>query len=179
MNSTGPGRAESHRAWLATTFQRYEKPLVAYARCLLHGDVETARDVTQETFVQLCKEPWPDIESKAEAWLFRVCRNKSLDRLKRWERRMHKQIESESWNATADDHVADPARQFQEGETIELVRGMVRELSERQQEILALRLQQGLSYQQIANVTGLSVSHVGVQLHDAIMRLRLKLKAND
>ena len=92
---------------------------------------------------------------------------------------MHKQIESESWNATADDQVADPAQQYQEGETIELVRSMVRELSERQQEILALRLQQGLSYQQIANVTGLSVSHVGVQLHDAIMRLRVKLKAND
>jgi RNA polymerase sigma-70 factor, ECF subfamily len=176
MNGKMPELRELHRVWLAGTFERFERPLVAYARCLLRGDIEAARDVTQEVFVQLCKEPWPEIESKAEAWLFRVCRNKSLDRIKRWENRMHKQIDTESWNAASDQLASDPAVACQEMEILDRVRDTVRQLSDRHQEILGLRLQQGLSYQQIAEVTGLSVSNVGVQLHEAIMKLRVKLK---
>jgi DNA-directed RNA polymerase specialized sigma24 family protein len=35
-----------------------------------------------------------------------------------------------------------------------------------------LRLQQGLSYKQIAEVMDLSVSHVGVLIHQAVTRLK-------
>ena len=45
---------------------------------------------------------------------------------------------------------------------------MVDRLSPRQQEVLRLRMQAGLSYREIAEVTGLSVSNVGFHLHQAL-----------
>ncbi len=43
------------------------------------------------------------------------------------------------------------------------------------QEVLRLKLAHGLSYADIAQVTGLSVSHVGVKLHEAMKSLRARL----
>jgi RNA polymerase sigma-70 factor (ECF subfamily) len=48
-----------------------------------------------------------------------------------------------------------------------------------EQEVVQLRLGQGLSYKQIAEVTDLSVSHVGVLLHQAVKRLRESLAQPD
>ena len=45
-------------------------------------------------------------------------------------------------------------------------------LPEAQQEAVYLRFQGGLSYQEIAEVTGKSVSHVGVLLHSAVKAIR-------
>jgi RNA polymerase sigma-70 factor (ECF subfamily) len=49
---------------------------------------------------------------------------------------------------------------------------LVHQLSPRQQEVLRLRLHAGLSYREIAEVTGLTVSNVGFHLHQAVRNLR-------
>ena len=51
----------------------------------------------------------------------------------------------------------------------------ISKLPPQQQEMLNLRMAQGLSYKQIAEVTGVSVNHVGVTLHQSIQRLRTEL----
>src|SRR5262245_7005067 len=66
---------------------RYEAPLIRYAVQLL-GDVEQARDVVQDTFVQLCRADPAEVGDHLSAWLYSVCRNRSLDILRK-ERRMH------------------------------------------------------------------------------------------
>ncbi len=48
-------------------------------------------------------------------------------------------------------------------------------LPPQQQEVLQLRLNHGLSYKQISDVTGMTVNHVGVTLHQAVQRLRAAL----
>lgn len=48
-------------------------------------------------------------------------------------------------------------------------------LSPRQQEVLRLRMAAGLSYGEIAEVTGMTVGNVGFHLHEAIRSLRQKL----
>ncbi len=57
------------------------------------------------------------------------------------------------------------------------VQGCLSRLPERQQELLRLRLQDGLSYKQIAEVTGLSQTNVGYLLHQAVSSLRKTLTA--
>ena len=49
-------------------------------------------------------------------------------------------------------------------------------LPENQREVLRLRFQGGLSYKQIAGVTGLSVTNVGFLIHTAIGRLRKRFQ---
>jgi len=49
---------------------------------------------------------------------------------------------------------------------------LVEKLTNRQQEVLRLRLQAGLSYREIAEVTGLTIGNVGFHLHAAVRNLR-------
>ena len=49
---------------------------------------------------------------------------------------------------------------------------ILEKLPPRQQEVIQLKFQNGLSYQEISEVTQLSVSHVGVLIHKGIRALR-------
>ena len=49
---------------------------------------------------------------------------------------------------------------------------MLDQLPDNQQEVVRLKFQNDMTYQEIADVTGLSVTNVGFLLHTAIKRLR-------
>jgi RNA polymerase sigma factor (sigma-70 family) len=51
-------------------------------------------------------------------------------------------------------------------------------LPDRQQEVLRLKFNAGLSYKEIAEVTGLTSTNVGFILHTAIAKLRKRLVTN-
>ncbi len=50
-------------------------------------------------------------------------------------------------------------------------------LPEREQEVVRLKFQRRLSYREIANITGHSVDHVGVMIHNAIQRVSREFAA--
>ena len=52
------------------------------------------------------------------------------------------------------------------------MRELVKSLPERQQEVVRLKFQSGLSYKDISAVTNLSVSNVGLLLHKAVRAIR-------
>src|SRR5688572_27181922 len=76
---------------LSALLARYERPLVRYAQSVT-GDVESARDVVQETFIKLARGEMRDGASPAEearhteAWLFTVTRNRALDHHRKFSR---------------------------------------------------------------------------------------------
>ncbi len=157
--------------WVEQIVAKWEVPLVAYTRSRLAGDWESARDVVQEAFAKLCRQLWPDIESKATAWLYKTCRNHAID-ITRREGRIH-MIHVGNHATTLDDRgTASPIERLELGEQLEQLRLHIEHLPDQQQEILRLRLQDGLSYKQIADVTGLTVTNVGYHLHAAIVSLR-------
>lgn len=55
------------------------------------------------------------------------------------------------------------------------VEDALRRLTDNQQEVVRLKFQSGLSYREISEITGLSVSNVGFLLHTAIKKVRSKL----
>ena len=59
------------------------------------------------------------------------------------------------------------------------LREQVEALPERQRELLYLKIHGHLSYREIAEATGLSVSNVGYLLHQAMQTLRRQLSAAD
>jgi RNA polymerase sigma-70 factor (ECF subfamily) len=71
-----------------------------------------------------------------------------------------------------------PSAQLQTKESQTRVEGLLADLSENQQEVVRLKFQTGMSYREISEVTGLSVSNVGFLLHTAIKTLREKVKAD-
>lgn len=82
-------------------------------------------------------------------------------------------IDSESTAlATATSPVSEPVGYLSQCEEQENLHSQISRLPTREQEVLSLRLGQGLSYKQIAEITEMSVSHVGVILHEAVTKLR-------
>jgi len=53
---------------------------------------------------------------------------------------------------------------------------MLEELPENQRAVIALKFQNGLSYKQISQQTGLSVSNVGFLIHTGLKTLRRALE---
>jgi RNA polymerase sigma-70 factor (ECF subfamily) len=45
----------------------------------------------------------------------------------------------------------------------------------KEREVIHLKFREGLSYRQIAEITGFSLSHVGVLIHTGVKRLRVRL----
>lgn len=74
--------------------------------------------------------------------------------------------------ATATASNTEPAGYLSQREENEQLHDQIARLPTREQEVLSLRLGQGLSYKQIAEITDMSVSHVGVMLHEAVTKLR-------
>jgi len=156
---------------------RFERPLLAFAR---HhsGDLETARDAVQDTFLRYFKAPPAGELEGLAPWLFTVCRRVSIDH----QRKYHRIVPINAAAAlTFDNHIDDttasPAAALEEKDDTHRLRGLVKCLPERQRELVRLKFEAGLSYRDIAAATGLTVSNVGTLLHHAVQSLREQFHA--
>ena len=163
---------EDHRGWVAEVFEAHHQRLAVYAAGILGGDRAAAIDCVQETFLRLCKQRRAGVESYVQAWLFRTCRNLAIDHLRRSKRMT--QTESIEWLGDTRAEL-DPGRAAAEADEMQRCSKAIACLPPQQQEVLQLRLNHGLSYKQISDVTGMTVNHVGVTLHQAVQRLRAAL----
>jgi len=150
--------------------REYETPLVGYAASITN-DLDAARDVVQDTFLKLYTQEDPaKLDGPGlKSWLFTVCRNRALDCLRRRKRLV-------SLDAAPVDHFAardpDPHDQIAEGDDTADILRFFRRLPDNQAECLRLKFQNELSYREIADLTGLSVSNVGFLIHTGLKRLR-------
>jgi RNA polymerase sigma-70 factor (ECF subfamily) len=162
-------------AYVTALVARYEGPLILYAQRLLRGDLGRARDVVQETFLKLCREIREDrsqVEGHEPAWLYTVCRRAALD-VARKERRMS--LIEEQTAAVLPDPGPDPAGAVERTESATEVLRMLERLPENQREAIVLKFGHGLSYKEIAAVTGHTVSNVGFLIHAGLKAVRQRL----
>lgn len=164
---------DDRSAWVLETLERFEGPLVAYATSVL-GDAHAAKDVVQDTFLRLVSADRAHVEPILPRWLYAVCRHRAVDLIRRG--RVAARSNAEGLDGLAsrngDPRPEEAAAVKDESKRVLAVLGT---LPAGHQEVLRLKLAHGLSYADIAEVTGLSVSHVGVKLHDAMKTLRARL----
>lgn len=161
-------------AWVRAAVDQFEAPLTQYAARLLR-DADLARDVVQDTFLKLWTADRSSVDGHLGQWLFRVCRNRALD-VRRKEIRMT--TLSQETQVEAREGGGSEARSDSEtaaGESRNVL-AMLETLPERQQEVIRLKFQAGLSYREIANVMDLTVNHVGVLIHTGLKTIRERLK---
>ena len=155
----------------------FESPLLRYAARILNNPV-SAEDVVQNVFIKLFKV-WPEGEhptDKLKPWLYRVTHNEAVDYIRR-ESRLHDLHEK---HATEEKISADGAsandKAASAGEKRALVLNLLHHLHPREQQVILLRLEEGLSYKEISSVTGRSEGNVGNILHHAVQKLSDKIK---
>ena len=150
--------------WIAEALDLYEAQLLRYATWLM-GDLETAREVVQETFLRLCKEERASkIADYLAQWLFTVCRNLAFD-IRKKEARM---------TPLGDVHIGVDSRLDDKQAGGEIFR-MLDHLPRNQREVVYLKFQCDLSYKEISEITKLSVTNVGFLMHTALKNLRKEL----
>lgn len=177
MDPSRPARGESQ--WVCQALDRQEASLLRYTVRLLGGDVEAARDVVQEAFVKLIQQDRAAVEGHLAPWLYRVCRNAALDRIRKEQRMQTSLPETTQRNGRLgepDTNAADePTEKAQQPEARSRLLASLADLPERQREVLRLKFQGDLSYREIAEIMDLTVSHVGVLIHTGIQTLRERL----
>lgn len=146
----------------------FESPLIGYATTFLH-DVERARDVVQDTFIRLYQQDVEKVKGGLKAWLFTVCRNRALDVIRK-ERRITGLEEEQMARVPSGRRT--PSERADLEERVGQVHEALNRLSENQREVILLKFEQGLSYEEISEVTGLSSGNVGFLLHTGLKRLR-------
>lgn len=174
-----PPAALSHQDWLSHVFREHELALMGYATHLL-GDRDRASDVVQDTFVRLCRQPREEVESRVRAWLFRVCRNRAFDVLKK-EGRMKTisdpQATTHASRQTSRD--VDPQTIALRRERADEAGSLLSNLPENQREVIRLKVQGDLSYREISELTGISISNVGYLLHTGLKAIRSHLATTE
>ena len=170
MNAETPGKSD----WVRAAVERHGGPLTRYA-AQLTGNLDTARDVVQDTFLRLCQADPNRVQGHLAEWLFTVCRNRALDVLRK-ENRMKPLSEVDLATRPADG--LSPAAEAERRETTSEVLRLLAGLPFNQREVVRLKFQNGLSYQEISRVTHLTVTNVGFLIHTAIKTLRHELQAS-
>jgi RNA polymerase sigma-70 factor (ECF subfamily) len=153
----------------------YEGRLTRYVSRLT-GDIETARDVVQDTFLRLCRQRRTDVEGHVAEWLYRVARNRTFDLLRKQGRLDdYERVDVEACPGST----SSASMSLESRDDVSRVLEAIDLLSLPEQEVLRLKFQDGLKYREIANVTGRTTSYVGVLIHTAIKKLRAQLAADE
>jgi len=178
--SEGEGRAReaagpSDRAAVAAFYAAHGARINRFLGDLL-GDPALAADATQETFVRVFKHPEALSDGRPVLpWLFGIARNVSLE-LRRARMRRDRVIARGSGDADVDAEApGSPERDLLGREALRVVGAALGRLSEERRAMLLLRLDHGLSYDDIASSMGISLAKVKVEIFRAREVLRATL----
>jgi RNA polymerase sigma factor (sigma-70 family) len=146
------------------------------------GDVE---DILQEVFYELVAayRLMKPVE-QVGAWLFRVARNRIIDRFRKKAREPLEsgptpasQGEALQWEDLLPSPDAGPEAAYARGVLLEELDDALDELPEEQREVFIAHEIEGRSFKELAAETGLSVNTLLSRKHYAVLRLRERLQA--
>lgn len=155
---------------LEDVFTRFEPELLGTLQHLL-GNLDDARDALQEGFVRCWKKrDAVDEIANLRAWVFRVAYNVGLDLLKSGWRRRRKAVAVEELEPAARD--GEPEERALERERLAALRDAIRRLEGKEKDVFLLRQNGALTYEQIAQATGLPLGTVKTAMRRALAKLR-------
>ncbi len=174
--ATLAGSAEAFRLLV----ERFQRPVLSVIVRMV-SDRSLAEDLAQEVFVKAYyKLGLFDRQRKLSSWLFKIAHNTTVDYLRR------SQLDTvpleastaegnESWEVLPNRDEDGPEGRAEHAQLVRALSAALGRLPPHYREILLLRFQQGLAYHEIADVMGLAMGTVKVQLHRARKRLAAEL----
>ncbi len=146
---------------------RYERPIYFLALRYV-GDHDSATDLSQKAFIRALKGLGGfRRKSSFRTWLYRITINLCKNHL-----RDNPASRRQPLSDAMPSHTPSPADALEKAEQSHRLRAAVRELPERQRQVVLLRIDQELSFKEIASVLGCNVGSAKVNFHYALKRLR-------
>ena len=149
--------------------------LVRYAARQL-GDVELARDLVQEAFIQVWerRRGWRP-RGSARAYMYRIVRHQVIDEKRKQGVRRRWAERQQQLDAP---RPATPAEEFDAKVLADAFEAAVESLPDRRREVFELVFQRGLSHAEAAAVLDISVQTVANQMSAALRSVRQAIKGD-
>ena len=149
---------------------RYERPIYRVCYRFVENR-EDALDLAQDVFVKAFEHlPTFRRESSLKTWLYRIAINHCINHVKK-----HAQEFVEVTEHTGSVHPS-IQKKLEDGEQREHFRRLVKRLPPKQKAIMELRINEQLSYDEIARISGRSVSTIKASVFFALEKLRKLVK---
>ena len=164
--------------------EKYKQPVMNLVYRTIHDPTE-AEDLAQNVFVQVFKSaPRYKNTAKFSTWLFTIARNLCLNEIRRRSRHPaesldvpHPEQEDQPLHQFEDKKTFSPPESLLHGELARKIEEAMADLPENQRSAILLCRQEDLSYEEIADVLGCSVSATKSLIHRGRETLKEKLKA--
>src|SRR5260221_12776860 len=168
---------------LSDVIQRERRRLFHFIRRRV-DDEGDAEDILQEVFFELVEAYRLQPMEQAGAWLYRVARNRIIDRFRKRRPEAHGEFpptgnkqESLSLEELLPSPDAGPEALYARNVLLEELDAALEELPEEQRDVFIAHEMDGRSFKQLAEETGVSINTLLSRKHYAILHLRRRLQA--
>ena len=155
--------------------RRYQRPIASYVYRMV-GDYDAALDLTQEVFIKVYNSlDRYRSEFKFSTWIYKIAHNAAIDHLRRHS--VRDQILTAGIDGTRSEIVIEsrrltPEQESEREERRSEIESVVQTLPAAYRELIVLRHSHDLSYDEIAEVTGLPLGTVKNRLFRAREAMR-------
>jgi RNA polymerase sigma-70 factor (ECF subfamily) len=176
VTSAAEGREDSFEELV----RRYQRPISAYVYRMV-GDYDSALDLTQEVFIKVygsLSRYRP--EYKFSTWIYKIAHNAAVDHLRRnstREKSIVNEFEGEQRDMPIESKRPSPEQESEREERRAEIEAVVRQLPDAYKELIILRHSHDLSYDEIAEITGLPLGTVKNRLFRARDAMRQEFLA--
>jgi RNA polymerase sigma-70 factor (ECF subfamily) len=160
--------------------RRYQRPIVSYVYRMT-GDYEAALDLTQDVFIKVYSSlaryrP----EYKFSTWIYRIAHNTAIDHLRRQTTRVQElhgtSAEGDAYERPVASDAPTPEQLSERAERRTEIEDVIQQLPAGYRELIVLRHAHDLSYDEIAEVTGLPLGTVKNRIFRAREAMRQPLR---
>jgi RNA polymerase sigma-70 factor (ECF subfamily) len=171
---------QGNREAVSQLLERHTRRVRDYVRMMVK-DNDVADDLTQEILIKVVKvldEGRYTDKGRFQPWLLRIARNRVLDYF-----RAQKQVKtinesSVGYDILGSKNMAEPSieEEIISEQRAEEIRALVDELPEEQREVVKMRYYEGLSFKEIAELTGVSINTALGRMRYALINMRQLIK---
>jgi RNA polymerase sigma-70 factor (ECF subfamily) len=155
--------------------RRYQRPIAAYVYRMV-GDYDAALDLTQEVFIKVYNSlSRYRAEFKFSTWIYKIAHNAAIDHLRRHavrEQAMTTSVDGERREVMIESRRLTPEQESERKERRTEIESVVQLLPSSYRELIVLRHSHDLSYDEMAEVTGLPLGTVKNRLFRAREAMR-------
>jgi RNA polymerase sigma-70 factor, ECF subfamily len=170
-----PQPSTTDEVMLIKLYEQYRRPIHSYINRLL-GNFEDADDLTQEVFIRAVTS-WDRLEERdnLSAWLYRIATNLCVDTLRRrkriswWPWSQRRRQDDDNGEAYGDDLIgllSDEGGIYQVAER-DSIRETLSKLPDEYAVVLVLNAAQGVPYQEVAQIVGISPNAAATRISRA------------